>query len=95
MEVPTGEEVHIIYGDQKASQEGYFTKAKEVERIEEKSEENSKIPKLKPDGEFELFVLDAQQPDHTVKVGRTLPTSLRMQLVEILVQYKDIFAWFL
>lgn len=37
----------------------YFTTIKEVERIEEELKEHSKLPKLKPDGEFELFVLDA------------------------------------
>lgn len=32
---------------------------KEVERMEQEFEENKKIPKLEPEGEFERFVLDA------------------------------------
>lgn len=40
-----------------------------------------------------MFILDAQQLDRTLKIGRTLPVSLHMQLAELLVQYKDIFAW--
>lgn len=60
MEVPTGEKVHMIFGDQKAAQECYFATVKEVECIEEESEEHNKLPRLKPDREFELFILDAQ-----------------------------------
>lgn len=40
-----------------------------------------------------MFVLEIQQPDHTVKSGRALPIPLRMQLAELLVQCKDIFPW--
>lgn len=58
MEVLIGEEVQVIYVDQKAVQECYFATVKNVERIEEEFEGQSKTPKIEPDGEFELFVLD-------------------------------------
>lgn len=59
METPNKENVHLIYGDQNPAQEYYVATVKEVERMEQESEENTKIPKLEPKGEFELFILDA------------------------------------
>lgn len=63
-----------------------FCTVKEVECIEEELEESNKLPKLEPDREFELFVLYAQKPNHTVKIGTTLPIPLHMKLVKILVE---------
>lgn len=67
MEIPIGEEVHSIYGDQKATQEFYIATVKEVERMEQESEESTKILKL-----------DAQHLNRTVKISQTLPVSLCM-----------------
>lgn len=50
MEIPNEEEVHLIYGDQKATQECYIATAREVERMEQEFEENGKIPKLESEG---------------------------------------------
>lgn len=69
-----------------------FCIVKEVERIEEESEQHNKLPKLELDGEFELFVLDTQMPNHTVQIGRSLHVPFRMKLAKILVEYKDVFA---
>lgn len=55
MEILMGEEVYIIYGDQKAAQECSFDIVKEVEKAEDYVEHDS-ILKLEPNGEFELFV---------------------------------------
>lgn len=75
------------------AQECYFTTVKEVDRVEEDSEEHNKIPKLELEEEFEQFILDVKKPEQTVKIGKHLPIDLRMQLAKILVEYKDIFAW--
>lgn len=69
LEIPNWEEVHLVYGDQKAAQECHIATVKEVEHMEQGFGENTKIPKLEPEGEFELFVLDAQYLDRTVKIG--------------------------
>lgn len=61
--------------------------------MEEESEEQGKTPKLEPDGEFELFILDVKKLDQTVKIGKHFPVNLRMQLTKNLVKYKDMFAW--
>lgn len=71
-----------------------FTVVKEVEKIGEESDEQSKSPKLELDGEFELFVLNVQKLHQTVKIGKNLSIALRMKIVEVLVEYWDIFAWF-
>ncbi|KAI5658790.1 hypothetical protein M9H77_27583 [Catharanthus roseus] len=92
MEIPKGAEVYVIYGDQNASKERYFATVKEVEKIEDSIENNS-IPKLQPEGEYELFILDNLHPDYTVRIGRNLPMNLRMNLAELLDEYKEIFAW--
>lgn len=92
MEIPIGEEAQMIYIDQKAAQECYSATVKVVEKIEEESNEHNKTPKLELDGQFELFVLDMQKPEHT-KIGKDLPIDLRKKLAKILVEYKDIFAW--
>ncbi|KAI5652693.1 hypothetical protein M9H77_29880 [Catharanthus roseus] len=52
----------MIYGDQKAAQEYYFSTVQEVE-MEEESMEDNKMPKLEPDGEYESFVLDQLKPE--------------------------------
>lgn len=49
---------------------------------------------LESNGEFELFVIDMQKLDQTVKVGKDLPIDWKMKLAKILVEYKDTFAWF-
>lgn len=92
MEFPLGKEVYVIYGDQKATQEYYFATVKEVEKAEDFAEHDS-ILKLETDGEYELFVLDNLQLDRIVHIGRNLPIDLRMRLSELLVEFKDIFAW--
>lgn len=88
-EIPRGEEVHTIYGDQKAAQECYFATVKEMEK-EEESVEQSTIPKLEPEDEYELFVLDQLKPNQKVHIRRNLPIDLRMKLSELLDEYKHI-----
>lgn len=82
----------MIYGDLKVAQECFAT-VKAVERVKEDSKEHNKTPKLEFEGEFEPFILDLEKPEQTLKISKHLPISLRMQINEILVQYKDIFAW--
>lgn len=92
MEISTGKEIYVFYGDQKVAQECYFTTVKEEDKAEDSAEHDS-TPKFEPYGEYELFVLDNLQPDHIVHIGRNLPIDLRMRLAELLVEYKYIFAW--
>lgn len=92
MKVPNGTDVHMIYGDQKAAQECYFAIVKEVKKVEEDFQEHCKTPKLQPDGAFEFFILDVKKPCQTMKIGKHLPISFRLQLAELLVEYRDILA---
>lgn len=64
----------------------------EVEKKEESVQDNQ-TPKIEPDGEYELFVLDRLKPEQTVRIGRALPVNIWMELAELLIKYKDIFAW--
>lgn len=89
MKIPDGNNIHVIYGDQKAAQEYYFNMVKDVEM----KVEDNKISKLELEGEYEFFVLDASFPDRTIKLGRALSIGLRMKIVEFLVEFKDIFVW--
>lgn len=70
-----GTEVYVIYGDQKVAQECYFATIKEVEKNEDSVEDDS-IPKLEPEGEYELFVTYNLHPDHTARIGRNLSINL-------------------
>ncbi|KAI5650306.1 hypothetical protein M9H77_36311 [Catharanthus roseus] len=92
MEIPMGTEVYVIYGYQKVVQECYFTTVKEIEKAEDSIEHNL-ILKLELEGEYELFILDNVQPDHTRHIRHNLLIDLRINLAELLVEYKDIFAW--
>lgn len=69
MDILMGQEIHTIYGDQKAAQEYYFAIVQEIKK-EEESTYDSKMPKIEPDGEYELFVLDQLKPKQTVRIGR-------------------------
>lgn len=43
--------------------------------------------------EIEEVALDESKPDQKVKVGNTLPKQIKRQLIKLLKQYKDVFAW--
>lgn len=93
MVIPNGEEVHVIYRDQKAAQECFFVTVKEVEQKEKSLDEDSKTRKSEPKGDYELFVLDASKPYQIVKIEKNLRVDLQMKMAETLVEYKDSFAW--
>lgn len=64
---------------------------KEVEKIEEESDETKEIPKMEPEREFELFILEKQNPDQTAKIEKYMHVDLHMKIAETLVKNKDIF----
>lgn len=50
-------------------------------RKEVEWEEESKVPKLELEGDYEVFGLDIAKPDKTVKIGKDLPIDLKMKLM--------------
>ena len=44
--------------------------------------------------ELKSIKLDDQHPEHTVQIGLQLSGSLQDQLINVLKEHKDIFAWF-
>lgn len=81
IEILNGEEVHTIYGDKKVAQEFYFVTVKKVEKLEEDLGNDNKIPKLEPQVDYELVVLDSST------------NRFEDEIKETLVEFKDIFAW--
>lgn len=63
VEVQIVEEVQTIYGNKKTAQECYCASIKEVEKMEEKLDDDSKVPKIEPEGDYELFMLDSSKHD--------------------------------
>lgn len=41
---------------------------KEVDKKQKDLEDEDKMPKLEPGGDYELFVLDSSKPDQTMKI---------------------------
>lgn len=82
----------MIYKDKKEEQKCLLATVKEVEQQEEELDDDSWTPKLEPEGDYELFSLDAPKPDQAVKIRKDLPITLRMRMAETLVEYNDIFA---
>lgn len=61
-------------------------------KIHRMKDEDSKVPKLELEGEYEYFVLDASFSNHTVKSKKRLIHRPMMKILGVLVQFKDIFS---
>lgn len=92
IDISIGDEIYMIYDDRKTAKECYFATMQKVKR-EEKVIEDTQPPRLEPKREHELFVLDKLKPEQMVRIGRDFPLDLQMKLVELLIEYMQIFAW--
>ncbi|XP_027166027.1 uncharacterized protein LOC113765993 [Coffea eugenioides] len=52
-----------------------------------------KIPRLETGDEVEEIFLDPTKPDRTVSVGTRLPGPIKRGMVDLLREYRDVFAW--
>ena len=55
--------------------------------------EKEKKKRGKPVEELESIKLDDWHPERAVQIGSQLPGSIRDQLISVLKEHKDIFAW--
>ena len=65
-----------------------FHAFKELDPQEKEMERSSS-----PVEEMESIKLDDQHPERTVHIGSQLPRSLQDQLVDLLKEHKEVFAW--
>nr|XP_027093621.1 uncharacterized protein LOC113714021 [Coffea arabica] len=49
--------------------------------------------RLEPGDEVELVVLDEVNPDQVVQVGAGLPSPLKEEMISLIKDHRDIFAW--
>ncbi|XP_027102703.1 uncharacterized protein [Coffea arabica] len=52
-----------------------------------------KVPRLETGDEVEELPLDPTKPDQTVRVGTRLPDPVRRGMVDLLREYRVVFAW--
>ncbi|VFQ93701.1 unnamed protein product [Cuscuta campestris] len=85
-----------VRGDQKKARHCYLEAVKKMtkafERITLVSQEEDRS-KLEPGDETEQIVLREAFPERMVRIGRDLPGGLREEIISVLREYADIFAW--
>ncbi|VFQ62080.1 unnamed protein product [Cuscuta campestris] len=85
-----------VRGDQKKARHCYLEAVKKMtkafERVTLVSQEKERS-KLEPGDETEQIVLREAFPERMVRIGRDLPGGLRGEIISILREYADIFAW--
>ncbi|VFQ70199.1 unnamed protein product [Cuscuta campestris] len=85
-----------VRGDQKKARHCYLEAVKKMskafERVTLVSQEEDRS-KLEPGDETEQIVLREAFPERMVKIGRDLPGGLRDEIISVLREYADIFAW--
>ncbi|XP_071920730.1 uncharacterized protein [Coffea arabica] len=57
------------------------------------AERAEKVSRLETGDEVEELPLDPTKPDQTVRVGTRLPGPVRRGMVDLLRDYRDVFAW--
>ncbi|XP_071924151.1 uncharacterized protein [Coffea arabica] len=57
------------------------------------AQQAEKIPRLETGDEVEEIPLDPTEPDRTVRVGTRLPGPIKRGIVDLLREYRDVFAW--
>ncbi|CAA0816695.1 Uncharacterized mitochondrial protein AtMg00860, partial [Striga hermonthica] len=99
LKFPVGDRVGEARGDQKLSRACYQIAVRTNQRTEPKEGKklgsNEKRPRgndLEPHGEL-MEIQIGEGEDQTTKVGKELEDELRGQLVEILREFRDIFAF--
>ncbi|VFR00820.1 unnamed protein product [Cuscuta campestris] len=85
-----------VRGDQKKARSCYLEAVKKMtkafERVTLVSQEEDRS-KLEPGDETEQIVLREAFPKKMVRIGRDLPGGLREEIISVLREYADIFAW--
>ncbi|VFQ69713.1 unnamed protein product [Cuscuta campestris] len=85
-----------VRGDQKKARHCYLEVVKKMtkafERITLVSQEEDRS-KMEPGDETEQIVLREAFPERMVRIGRDLPGGLRDEIISVLREYADIFAW--
>ncbi|VFQ78406.1 unnamed protein product [Cuscuta campestris] len=85
-----------VRGDQKKARHCYLEAVKKMtkafERVTLVSQEEERS-KLEPGDETEQIVLREAFPERMVRIGRDLPGGLRDEIISVLREYADIFAW--
>ncbi|VFQ92709.1 unnamed protein product [Cuscuta campestris] len=85
-----------VKGDQKKARHCYLEAVKKMtkafERVTLVSQEKDRS-KLEPGDETEQIVLREAFPERMVRIGRDLPGGLRDEIISVLREYADIFAW--
>ncbi|VFQ93912.1 unnamed protein product [Cuscuta campestris] len=85
-----------VRGDQKKVRSYYLEALKKMtkafERVTLVSQEEERS-KLEPCDETEQIVLREAFPERMVRIGRDLPRGLREEIISVLREYAEIFAW--
>ncbi|VFQ76638.1 unnamed protein product [Cuscuta campestris] len=85
-----------VRGDQKKARHCYLEAVKKMtkafERVTLVSQEEDRL-KLEPGDETEQIVLQEAFPERMVRIGRDLPGGLRDEIISVLREYADTFAW--
>ncbi|VFQ95489.1 unnamed protein product [Cuscuta campestris] len=85
-----------VRGDQKKARHCYLEAVKKMtkafERVTLVSQEEDRS-KLEPGDETEQIVLREAFPERMVRIGRDLPGGLRDEIISVLREYADSFAW--
>ncbi|VFQ79186.1 unnamed protein product [Cuscuta campestris] len=85
-----------VRGDQKKARHCYLEAVKKMtkafERVTLVSQEEERS-KLEPGDETEQIVLREAFPERMVWISRDLPGGLRDEIISVLQEYADIFAW--
>ena len=89
-----------MYKDREVHQVYAVTAGQEVGEPEEQAEVPKEFeldpreePEAKKDEPTEQVALDPEDPSRTIKVGASLNVHVKTQLVTLLRDYKDVFAW--
>ncbi|KAK0585896.1 hypothetical protein LWI29_035946 [Acer saccharum] len=90
----------LMYKDREVHQVYAVTAGQEVGEPEEQAEVPKEFeldpreePEAKKDEPTEQVALDPEDPSRTIKVGASLNVHVKTQLVTLLRDYKDVFAW--
>ncbi|KAK1563747.1 hypothetical protein Q3G72_032146 [Acer saccharum] len=90
----------LMYKDREVHQVYAVTAGQEVGEPEEQAEvlkefelDPREEPEAKKDEPTEQVALDPEDPSRTIKVGASLNVHVKTQLVTLLRDYKDVFAW--